>query len=49
MGTAAYMSPEQIQGEPVDRRIDIFSFGVLFYEMFSGQLPFKADNEQATM
>ena len=49
MGTAAYMSPEQIQGEPVDYRSDIFSFGVLLYEMLSGQLPFHGDNEQATM
>jgi serine/threonine protein kinase len=49
MGTAAYMSPEQIQGEPVDHRSDIFSFGVLLYEMFSGQLPFHGENEQAAM
>jgi tetratricopeptide (TPR) repeat protein len=49
MGTAAYMSPEQIQGEPLDHRSDIFSFGVLLYEMFSGQLPFHGENEQAAM
>jgi serine/threonine-protein kinase len=44
---AAYMSPEQIQGVPVDPRSDVFSLGVLFYHMLSDQLPFRGENEQA--
>jgi serine/threonine protein kinase/Tfp pilus assembly protein PilF len=48
-GTISYMSPEQTRGEGVDHRTDIWSFGVLLYEMMTGQLPFKGDYEQAVV
>lgn len=49
VGTLAYMAPEQIQGGDVDARSDIFSFGVVVFEILSGHLPFRGEHDAAMM
>src|SRR5256714_8601805 len=49
MGTAGYMSPEQLRGKPADHRSDIFSFGAILYEMLSGRRAFRGESTADTL
>jgi len=48
MGTAKYLSPEQVQGRELDGRADIYSLGLVLYECLAGEVPYKGENDQAT-
>lgn len=49
IGTAAYMSPEQIKGEKIDVRVDVYALGVLFFLMLTGEMPIAGDNDAAVL
>lgn len=49
VGSPLYMSPEQVLSQPVDQRSDIFSFGIVLYQMITGQLPFNGENINSVM